>query len=40
MQQRRLRRAARYLVAGLISSLMMLGSIATAFAGDAPGPWP
>ena len=40
MQQRRLRRTVRYLAAGLISTLIMLSSIATAFAGDAPGPWP
>ncbi len=38
--QQRLRRSVRYLAAGLISTLLILGSIATAFAGDAPGPWP
>ncbi len=37
---RRLPRAIRFLVAGVISTLLTLGSIAIAFAGDAPGPWP
>lgn len=40
MQQRRLRRAARYVVAALVSTLVMLSSAVSVFAGDAPGPWP
>lgn len=39
--QRRLRRnVIRLLATGLISTLLLLGSVATALAGNEPGPWP
>lgn len=40
MQRLRARPTFRLLMAALVSGLMLLSSVATALAGNEPGPWP
>jgi hypothetical protein len=40
MQRLRARPRVRFLVAALVSGLMLLSSVATVLAGNEPGPWP